>query len=240
MQHFCNSWRVRILLVIVLRLNRWAESIVSLHTRLLRPSTHFCHFLQCILHSSHVVDNAREDPFPLPRIFMTEEVHLRQLATSTYQITPSWTPSSCKPEESHYLQRAPTRWTHSALWIQRYQRFSWRLRRASLLPTRWKHCRFSVSTTATSAADGNIPRCRHSMDWLRCWAMWTQWSGLLWDTPTNQHLLPIWDAWTVQIYPVWDQEEGHEDVLWQHAEGRKHRSAFPKSQTQGQWPEAHG
>jgi len=38
MHRFCNSWPVRILLVMVLRLNKLAESIVSLHTRLLRPS----------------------------------------------------------------------------------------------------------------------------------------------------------------------------------------------------------
>ena len=53
-----------------------AESIVSLHTRLLRPSTNFRPFLRCILHSSRVVDNAREDPIPLPRIFMPKNVHL--------------------------------------------------------------------------------------------------------------------------------------------------------------------
>ena len=45
----------------VLRLNKLAESIVSLHTRLLRPSTNLRPFLQCILPSSRVVDNARED-----------------------------------------------------------------------------------------------------------------------------------------------------------------------------------
>jgi hypothetical protein len=53
-----------------------AESIVSLHTRLLRPRTNFRPFLRCILHSSHVVDNGREEPFPLPRMFMPKEVHL--------------------------------------------------------------------------------------------------------------------------------------------------------------------
>ena len=58
-----------------------AESIVSLHTRLLRPSTNFGPFLHRILHFSHVIDNAREDPFLLPRLFMLKEVHLRQLAT---------------------------------------------------------------------------------------------------------------------------------------------------------------
>ena len=70
MQRFSNSWHVRNLLLMVLRLNKLAESIVSLHTRLLRPSTNFRPFLQCILYSSHVIDNAREDPFLLPRIIM--------------------------------------------------------------------------------------------------------------------------------------------------------------------------
>jgi len=42
MLHFCSSWRVINLLVMVLRLNKslkLADSIVSFHTRLLRPST---------------------------------------------------------------------------------------------------------------------------------------------------------------------------------------------------------
>ena len=81
MQRFCNSWRLRNLLVMVLRLNKLAESIVSLHTRLLRPGTNFCPFPQCILHSSLVINDAREDPILLPRIFMPKDVHLRQLAT---------------------------------------------------------------------------------------------------------------------------------------------------------------
>jgi hypothetical protein len=62
--------------MMVLISNKLAESIVSLHTRLLRPSTNFRPILQCILHTSHVVDNAREDPIPCPRIFMPKEVHL--------------------------------------------------------------------------------------------------------------------------------------------------------------------
>jgi hypothetical protein len=86
---FGNSWGVRNLHVIVLRLNELAKSIMSLHTRLLRPSTNICTILQCILHSLRVIDNAREDPSPGHRIFMPKEVHLRQLATLTYQITPS-------------------------------------------------------------------------------------------------------------------------------------------------------
>ena len=81
MQCFCNSWRLSNLLVILLRLNKIAESIVSLHTTLLRPSTNLGFFLQCILHSSRIVNNAREDLFPLPRIFMPKDVHLRKLAT---------------------------------------------------------------------------------------------------------------------------------------------------------------
>ena len=76
MQRVSNFWHVRNLLVMVLRLNKLAESIVILHARLLRPSTNFHHFLWCILHSSRVDDNAREDPFLLPRIFIPKEVHL--------------------------------------------------------------------------------------------------------------------------------------------------------------------
>ena len=76
-QHFCNSWRARNLLVMMLMVNKLGESIVSLHTRLLRPSTNFGPFLHRILHSSRVVDNAREDPFPLTLIFITKEIPLR-------------------------------------------------------------------------------------------------------------------------------------------------------------------
>ena len=81
MQRVCNSWHVRNLLLMMLRLNKLAESIVSLPTRLLRPSVNFHPFLQCILHSSRGVNNAREDPFQLPQIFMPKEGYLRQLAT---------------------------------------------------------------------------------------------------------------------------------------------------------------
>jgi len=76
MQRVYISWRVRNLLVIVLMLNMLAQSIVSLHTRLLRPSPNFHPFLEYILHSSRVVDNARENPFLLTRIFMPKEVPL--------------------------------------------------------------------------------------------------------------------------------------------------------------------
>ena len=51
--------------MMVLRLNKLAESMVGLHTRLLRPGTNFLPFKQCTLHSSGVVDNARKDPFPV-------------------------------------------------------------------------------------------------------------------------------------------------------------------------------
>ena len=68
MQRFWNSWRVRYLCVMVLMLNKslkLAESIVSLHTRLLRLSIDFRRFLHWILLSSRIVDNATDDPFPL-------------------------------------------------------------------------------------------------------------------------------------------------------------------------------
>jgi hypothetical protein len=50
----------------VFRLNeslQLAESIMSIHTRLLRLSTNHCPFEQCKLHCSGVVHNAREDLF---------------------------------------------------------------------------------------------------------------------------------------------------------------------------------
>jgi hypothetical protein len=69
------------LIVKVLELNKLAKGIMRLHSRLLTPSTNILSFLHCILHSSGVVDNAREDPFSWPRMFMLKDVHLRQLAT---------------------------------------------------------------------------------------------------------------------------------------------------------------
>ena len=81
MQRFCNSGHVSNLLGLVLRINKLAESIGRLHTRLLRPSTNLGPFLRCILHSSRVIANAREDSLPLTQIFIPKEVHLRQLAT---------------------------------------------------------------------------------------------------------------------------------------------------------------
>jgi hypothetical protein len=87
MKYCCKSWHLRNLVVMELRLNKLAESIVSLHTRLLRLSTNFRPFLLCKLRSFGVVANVREDPFPLLRNLMLKGVHLRQLATKTYQIT---------------------------------------------------------------------------------------------------------------------------------------------------------
>jgi hypothetical protein len=65
----------------LLRPDQLAESSVSLDMRLLRPSTNIRRFLQCILHFSCVVDDTREDPILLPRIFMRKAINLRQLAT---------------------------------------------------------------------------------------------------------------------------------------------------------------
>ena len=133
------------------------------------------------------------------------------------------------------------RWTRSASWIQCKQRFSWRLGRVSLPRTRWKHLRLRVASTATtSAADGNIPCRRPSVEWLHCLAMGMRRSWLLWNEPTKQSLLPVRDVWRVQIYPVWAQDAGQEDVPWQHAQDRRHRAALPKLQRWGWHPEARG
>jgi len=245
MQHYCNSWRVKHILAMVLRLNKslkLAESIMSLHThQAALAQRNVCTFLQCILHSSQVVDNAREDLFPFPQVFMLKEVHLRQLATYTYQITTSWIPSSCAPERSDHSLRARMRWTSSASWIWRYQRIS---RRLGCILQPWTHCKhrlLGVSTTATfSAAEGNKAQHHSSAKRLYCWAMGTQLSGLPWDEPTKQSLLAVCDASRVHILPVWNYEEGHEDTLWQREEGRKYRSAFAKLYKRAWRPEAGG
>jgi hypothetical protein len=39
-----------------------------------------------MLQLSHVIENAREDSFPFPQIFLLKHVHLTQLATETYKI----------------------------------------------------------------------------------------------------------------------------------------------------------
>jgi len=79
MQRFCNSCPERTLLVMVLRLYeplKLAESIVRLHSRLLRPSINLRPCLLCILHSSHVVDDAGDDSSLVARIITPKEVHL--------------------------------------------------------------------------------------------------------------------------------------------------------------------
>jgi len=63
----------------VLRLNKslkLAESIVRLHTRLLRPSTNFRPFLHWLHHSSEVVDNARNTSFHSPKFSCRKEFTL--------------------------------------------------------------------------------------------------------------------------------------------------------------------
>jgi hypothetical protein len=81
LHHSDTPLHVRNLFGMVLRLNKLAESIVSLNTRLLRPNTNICPFLQCILCSWRVFNNAEVHPFPLPQIFMPKLVHLRLLVT---------------------------------------------------------------------------------------------------------------------------------------------------------------
>jgi hypothetical protein len=84
MQHFCNSWHVSNLFVMVSRFNRslkLVECMVSLHIKLLRPSTNILRILQLILYSLHVIDCGIEDSCSLPQTFVPKDVHLRQLAT---------------------------------------------------------------------------------------------------------------------------------------------------------------
>jgi hypothetical protein len=62
MQRFSKVWHVGNICIVVWRLKMLDESIVSLHTRLLRPSANFCFNLQCVHNIYGVVDNAGEDP----------------------------------------------------------------------------------------------------------------------------------------------------------------------------------
>jgi hypothetical protein len=81
MQCFCNSLRIWNLIVMEWELNKFDERIVNVPTSLRRTISN-CHlFQQCIPPSMLAVDNAREDLFQLPQIFMLKEVHLRQLVT---------------------------------------------------------------------------------------------------------------------------------------------------------------
>jgi len=155
------------------------------HYRQLRPSTNFHPCGQYILHSSHVVDNAREDPFPLPRIFLPKDVLLGQLATWTYQIPPSGTCSSCTPEESDYLQRpdgmSPLCIVHSTL--RKIQS-----KTSMRCPTS-----NTVYTLQTRYLNHCHPLCRgrqYTPALALRWAIGTQRSVLLWDQPTNNPYYP--------------------------------------------------
>lgn len=84
MHRFCNSWRVRHLLLILLRFNRppkLAEFLASSNTRMLRPSTNSGLYLTIVLLFSHVVDNSSTDAFPFPQIFIEKQVYYLPLAT---------------------------------------------------------------------------------------------------------------------------------------------------------------
>jgi len=138
------------------------------------------------------------------------------------------------PEESDNSQHTLTHWTHSVWSIYCEERFRRRLGHVSQLQTHWIQCRLAVSTTTTSSAGvGHIPRLWSSTEWLHCWTMGTRCSGLPWGKPTVWSLLPGCDAWTVHIYSVRDEQEGYEDVLWQHAEEKNHRFGFPKHPNRG-------
>jgi hypothetical protein len=109
MQYFGKSWHVRNLLVMVLRLNKslkLAENIVTLQTRRLRIMSYIGPFPKWILHSSPVVNNARDDSFQLPQMFLLKEVHLKWLPALSYPVTPSVSPSNSITEKSHFSLHA--------------------------------------------------------------------------------------------------------------------------------------
>jgi len=138
MKCFCNSWRVKNLLGMALRFNKplkLAESIVSLHTWLLRPSTNFRPCLQCILCSSRVINNTREDSFPLPWIFL-----LKKFTSG------SWGLEHIKLQHPEYHQVARQK-----------------NRTICSMPRRVepaKHCEFNANEDSVNALDG-VPYLEH-------------------------------------------------------------------------------
>jgi len=245
MQCFRNSWRLRNLLVMVLRLNKSLKLAELIPTPdCTRPAPSFVPFYSeyctpCMLSTMPVKTSFHCPEFPCRKKFTSDSWPLDHIKLHH----PEHLQGACQKNLTFRSapQRAPTRWTCSASCIQLLQRFSPSVGRISLPWTPWKHRRLGVSTTATSSAPHvNIPLGRCSAEWLHCWAMGMWCSGLPWDKPTKQSLIPVCPAWSVQIYPVWDQEEAHEDVLWQCAERRIDHSAFPKLQNRGWRPEACG
>jgi hypothetical protein len=180
----------------VLRLNKslkLAESIMSLYPHKTAQAQHQLSSLSTLNTPLVACEwHCQRRPFQLPQIVIPKDVHLGQLATWTYHITASWTPSSYMPEECNCAQLALMHWTLSAWWVQYLHRFS-RILGCVLLPrTPWIPRGFTVLiTTTSSAGEGNILRYQGSAERLHCHTMWMCRTGLPSDELTKQSLLLI-------------------------------------------------
>jgi len=244
MQRFCNSWHVRNLLAMVLRLNKslkLAESIMSLYPHQVAQAQHQLSSISTVytpLLACH--QQCRRGPLLIGLNIHAERSSPQtaghfNISNYTMLITFKLHTTRIWLFAMHPDALNPLGIMNSTLTKIRLKTWT-----VSLPRTGWNHFRVGVSTPgAFSADDGNTPRCRQYAELSHPSAMETQSSGLPWDESTKQSLLPICNPWRVEIYPVWDQEAGHEDVLWHCAEGRKHLSALRKLQKRGWHPEAH-
>jgi hypothetical protein len=190
MQRFCNTWNVRNLLVLVLRLNRsrkWAESIVSLPNhhaaqaryQLLSVSTVYTQHLECHRqYQGTSLPVAPNCPTQTRSPQTAGDLNISNYTIlNTFKLPTGWI--SLSPADRNGLN--PLRMMNST--STNIQSKTWMLRRLGL------------STTATSsAADGNICWLKHSAEKIHCQVMGMQHSMLAWEESTNQSPLPICDT----------------------------------------------
>jgi len=243
MQCFCNSWHVRHLLVMVLRLSKslkLAESIVSWHP-------HQTAQAQRQLSSITTVN--------IPLLACHQQFRRRPLSVaSNFHGERSSPQTAGNLNISNYTILNTFRLHARRTWLftvcpdslNPLSVFNSTL--TKIQSKNWTNCPTSNTLKTSQTRSRNhchllclrpkrTPAPRNA-EWLHCLAIGTRHSGLPWEEPTKQSIVPICDVWRVQIYPVCNQEEGHEDVLWPHAEGRNHRFVFRKIEKWGWHPEA--
>ena len=125
----------------------WKYHDLTPHTRLLRPSTNFSPILQCILHSSYVVDTGREDHFPWPQILVPKLNISNYTILDTFKLHSRriWPFPGCPDAlnplsfmHSTLLMIQSKTWTHFPTLDTLKTLLTWRLNHG-LLWSGWKH-----------------------------------------------------------------------------------------------------
>jgi len=201
---FCNSWHVRNLLVMVLRLNKslkLAELIPTPDCSGPAPAFVPCYSKYSTPRVSSTMPE--KSPFHHPEFSSRKKVtsdcrrlkHIElhhpehvQIACQS-NLTLCCAPQSVQPTQHHEFNAKKDS-------VEDLDVFPY-----------LKHCVHIAESEShppplPSAVDGNIPWRRCSAERLHCLAMGTQHSGLPGDEPTITSLLPVCDAWRVEIYPV--------------------------------------